>query len=546
MRTPHCMNPHLTSAISRHGSGVFALFLLILVTGCATSGSLGPGPAGARPARTSEHVPLIPEAYHYFTAANYLSAAGHDSEAVTMYRRALTYDHASRAIRMALARSYYRLRRFDEAAIQAESLKPRDGEVFQLLSELYSRMHNSARLLAVSEEWSRYDSTKVRVWQYLNKVYSSLRDTTNQIRALEALSRLRPNPLFKEQLGFLRLGTGEPDAAERHFHSALQSDSSQKSTKTLLGLAQIWMGREDADSAYYYYRSAVDLNFYNTELRRRFVYFLIQNSRPEEAIGEARLLLSLSSEPEPDILYRLAVMEYGTDQLDSAEVHMTRWVTDRGDDGFGRYMLGRIAMERGDTVTAEAQYLASVAIADSLWEPRIGLGFLYASRDRFDTAIAVYHQGLKSNPEQPNLLFNLGATLERAGRFEESVSSFEILIKVAPDHAPALNYLGYMWADSGIRLQEALKMIERALEIQPDNGAYLDSHAWVLFRMGRTNAAARKLEEALNYIKEDATVLEHYGDILAGLGRSKEAVLNWERALTIDPDNASLKAKLNR
>lgn len=89
-------------------------------------------------------------------------------------------------------------------------------------------------------------------------------------------------------------------------------------------------------------------------------------------------------------------------------------------------------------------------------------------------------------------------------------------------------------------------MIERALEIQPNNGAYLDSYAWVLFRLGRTRAAAKKLEEALNYIQEDAIVFEHYGDILTGLGRSEEAISNWERALTMDPTNAELKAKLKR
>ena len=528
------------------GIGFIVLWLFMVATGCSTTRSLGPGAAKAKETRVSKHLPLIPEAYRYFTTANYLSAAGHDSEAVVMYRRALTHDHASRAIRIALARSYFRLRRYDESAIQAESLMPRDKEVFQLLSEIYSRVRNSSRLLAISEEWSRYDSTEVRVWQYLNKVYFSLRDTTNQMRALEALCRLKPSPLFREQLAFLMLGQGNHAGAEQHFHRALASDSSQKSSKTLLGLAQIWIEREHADSAYYYYRSAVDLNFYNTDLRRRFIYFLIQNRKSEEAITEARLLLSLSAEPQLEILYRLAVLEYASNQLDSAEAHMTRWVTEGGDDGFGRYMLGRIAMEKGDTVTAEAQYLASLAIADSLWEPRIGLGFLYSSADRFDAAIAIYQQGLRIHPKQPNLLFNLGAVFERAGRFDESVASFKQLIAVDPDHAPALNYLGYMWADRGTRLKDALKMIERALEIQPNNGAYLDSYAWVLFRMGRTIAAARKLEEALNYIQEDAIVFEHYGDILAGLGRAKEAILNWERALIIDPDNIQLKVKLKR
>jgi tetratricopeptide (TPR) repeat protein len=149
-------------------------------------------------------------------------------------------------------------------------------------------------------------------------------------------------------------------------------------------------------------------------------------------------------------------------------------------------------------------------------------------------------------PDQANLLFGLGASLERAGRFDESVETFEYMLAKYPDNAPGLNYLGYMLADAGIRLGEARKLIEQALKLDGDNGAYLDSHAWVLFRLGKSREAAEKIRQALEHLQSDAVVFEHYGDILADLGRQSEAQANWRKALELDPDNAGLKEKLKR
>jgi tetratricopeptide (TPR) repeat protein len=490
-----------------------------------------------------ERVPLIPEAYHYYTAGNYLAAAGNDSAAIIQYRRALTYDPGSRQIRLALAYAYARSGRFEDAAIRAESIRPRDEEVLGFLADVYLRLRNFQRRLAIFEEWSRLDSTNVGVWRLLSQTYRATNDTLKQIAVLEMLARLQPDPVTYEQLGFLRLETGSRDSAEIWFHRAADADSSQKATRVMLGLAQIWTDREDADSAYSYYRRAVELNYYNTELRKRFFYFVLQQGRTDEAIEHARLILQLSPD-EPDVLYRLGLLEYDAQQPDSAEARFTQWITQHGDDGLARYLLGRIAMERGDSTTAEAQYMESILLADTLVEAYVSLAYIYSQREQFDTAIAVYDRGLAVTEDHPSLLFGLAAALERKGEFDRSVATFEHLLALEPNHAPALNYLGYMWADQGIRLGEALALIERAVELQPENGAYLDSYAWVLYRLGRLRDAEAKLRQALDYIQDDAVVFQHYGDILADLGRMDEAIANWRRALDLDPDNAELKEKL--
>lgn len=522
-----------------------ALSALVAFTAVSCAGSRAKSTAAESP-EPHARLAAIPEAFHYYAAGNYLSAAGDDSSAVVQFRKALTYDPESREIRLALARSYARQDRFEEAAITAESVRPRDSECLSLLAELYSRLKNPARRQAIFEEWSRVDSSDVQVWRFLANSFRSSGDTLGQVRALSKLALLAPDPALFEQLGLLSLNRGELDSAEMWFRHAVAEDSGQRATRVYLGLAQVFSERSQLDSAKVYYERAVEMNYYNTDLRKRYFYFLMQApALRTEALEQGRLVLKLSA-AEPDLLYRVAILEFDADLLDSAEVHLTRWVAEYGDDGLGRFLLGRIALERGDSVTAEAQFIQSIALADTLPEPYLSLAFLYNRWNQRDSALVVYRTGLSRLPDQSELLFGMGATLEQMGSFDEAVRVFERLIAHQPEHAPALNYLGYMWADKGVRLGEALQLIERAVALQPDNGAYIDSHAWVLYRLGRLQDALARQREALALIHDDAVVYEHYGDILADLGRLDEAVENWQRALSLDPDNATLHSKLNR
>jgi tetratricopeptide (TPR) repeat protein len=534
--------------------GLRVLFIALVLAplwGCAAGEAVRTERGPVRPVSPAPREPepvkaeLIPEAYGYFTAGNLYAAAGYDSAALASFRKALTYDPASREIRMALADAYLRSGRYDEAAITAESIRTRDPELLQFLVDVYSRMRNLERRLAVFEEWSRVDPDDADVWRYLANAYRTRSDTAGLERAVAALARLAPDPVIFEQLGYMQLERGLRDSAAYSFHRAVALDSTQKATRVLLGLAQIWADREQPDSAYVYYRAAVDRNPQSVELQKRYLFFLLQHDRHDEALALARSLVARTP-GDPEVLYRLAILEYGDRRLDSAEAHLTRLVTDFGDDALARLVLGRIALDLGDSVKAEAQYLQSLSVADTLVEAYLALGALYSEQRQFELAIELFRKGLAVLPEQQGLLFGLGAAQERAGKFDSAVATFETLLGRYPDFAPALNYLGYMWADDGVRLEEARGLIEAALKIDPENGAYLDSHAWVLFRLGKTREAAAKMRQAIERIQSDPIVFEHYGDILAELGNLNEAQANWRKALEMDPDNARLREKLAR
>jgi tetratricopeptide (TPR) repeat protein len=146
----------------------------------------------------------------------------------------------------------------------------------------------------------------------------------------------------------------------------------------------------------------------------------------------------------------------------------------------------------------------------------------------------------------PEFYFQHGVVAERSGEHDAAARHFLACLELDEGHAQALNYLGYMWAERGVNLTEAEEFIRRAVELEPDNAAYLDSLGWVLYQQGRYHEALAPLERAaqLAAAQPDATIEEHLGDVLQKLGRRNEAVKAWERAAALPGASENLPAKL--
>ena len=111
-----------------------------------------------------------------------------------------------------------------------------------------------------------------------------------------------------------------------------------------------------------------------------------------------------------------------------------------------------------------------------------------------------------------DLLFRLGVVLDKSGDKARSIEQMREILGIDPDHADALNYIGYTYAEQGINLDEAQKMIERAIELKPDNGYIIDSLGWVYYQKGQYDDALNYLNKAFALIPTDPTVAEHLGD----------------------------------
>lgn len=172
---------------------------------------------------------------------------------------------------------------------------------------------------------------------------------------------------------------------------------------------------------------------------------------------------------------------------------------------------------------------------------------LYQRAERYDSAVELAERLLEQDPESLQTLFLLGASHERRGARQESIAAFERLLALAPDHAPTLNYLGYMWAERGENLEQALGLILRAVALEPDNGAYVDSLGWVYFQLGHYQQARQHLEWAARLLPGDPTIFEHLGDLYLQLDDAPRARDSYRQAVALAGANAELvRRKLER
>ncbi len=152
-------------------------------------------------------------------------------------------------------------------------------------------------------------------------------------------------------------------------------------------------------------------------------------------------------------------------------------------------------------------------------------------------------------PADQGLLFSLAAAYERDSRFDRAEQTFRDVIAREPDNAEALNYLGYMLADRGQQLDDAVSLVKRALALEPANPSFLDSLGWAYFKQGHLDAARDPLEHAAAALPKTSIIQDHLGEIYFQLKRYKDAAGAWDRALAGDRegiDVASVTKKRDR
>jgi tetratricopeptide (TPR) repeat protein len=164
----------------------------------------------------------------------------------------------------------------------------------------------------------------------------------------------------------------------------------------------------------------------------------------------------------------------------------------------------------------------------------VNLATIYNRLKRWQDAEAALDKANQLSTKQEdkeNIAFLRAASLERQKKYDQAEETFRKILVTNPNNPAVLNYLGYMFADKGTRLDEALGMIKKAVDLDPANGAYLDSLGWAYFKLGKYDLAEDNLTKASQHMGADPTVQEHLGDLYQKTGRLKLAAAHWERAL---------------
>jgi tetratricopeptide (TPR) repeat protein len=173
---------------------------------------------------------------------------------------------------------------------------------------------------------------------------------------------------------------------------------------------------------------------------------------------------------------------------------------------------------------------------------------LLRAKHQYSEAANVVAAILREDPNNPKFLFLYGTILEDLGKHEEAIDIMESLIKVDPAHAQALNFIAYNLAERGKDLTRALSLVDKALADYPEDGYFLDTKGWTLYRLGRNSEAVKILSRAVNLTGDDPVIMEHYAEILLADGENERGLSVYlsivQRKLDLnDPDIKKLSAR---
>ncbi len=234
--------------------------------------------------------------------------------------------------------------------------------------------------------------------------------------------------------------------------------------------------------------------------------YLIEANIAAKKFGVAATLARAAAQDHPDDL-RLARLE-------------AQALRQSGKSDEGLAVLENAAKQHADDPTAY------VALAQG-----------YADADRSAKAITLLQEARTKFPDDTSIIFELGAVFDKEKKFADAEAAFRELLTRDPENAAAMNYLGYMLAERGERLDESVSLLQKALAMEPDNGSYLDSLGWAYFKEDKLDLAEGNLKRAADQQKTNSVIQDHYADVLFKLGRYQDAIAAWTRALGGDGDS---------
>lgn len=332
------------------------------------------------------------------------------------------------------------------------------------------------------------------------------------------------------------------------------------------------------DEALTYMKGYIKQNPKADNVRLNYARALVDARQLEEARSQFELL-AVKMPNNQDVLFALAMLSMQFKDFDEAEAYLQQLNKQGKSNPQVLFYLGQISEQKENHEAAinfyskifsgdyhlEAQLRISVILAktksikeatdhlktisvnsdEEKREINLFKGNLLRDFKHYQEAFDFYSKLLEEAPKDPDYLYFRSLVAEKLDRIDIVIRDLSFVIEQDPENAAALNALGYTLADRTNKLDEALKLILRARELEPDDPAIIDSLGWVNYRMGKFDDAEKYLSEAMEKI-DDAEVSAHYGEVLWQKGDKEKAIDVWKSAKEKFKDNEILEKTMER
>jgi len=446
----------------------------------------------------------------------------------------------------------------DDAMASAErwaELDPDNEEALLYIAQLHLRAgeiraarRNFEALLEKSEE--PVDEQLLRLVPLLAR-----EDSGNAYRVMRQLARpYRDSPFAHYAVAVLALDAGELEEAAERAQEAIKLDSEWVKPHLVYARSLLLQGEQEK-AIDYTSRLVGDDPDPDPEARLELAIMLVSAEREDDALSQVNQIL-LEQPYRTDALRLMAIINFRLDRLDAAKADFEDLLESGNYRMDALHYLGRIADFREEfedavryysQVTSGSNAVLSQSRAAGILaqqgEPERALKYLdrfaevnpnyavdmvrvkaqvLASVERYEEALEQYDKAVAYRPDAEGLYLGRAEILLRMGRVDEAIAGYRTAVSRWPDSAMSLNALGYTLADRTEAYDEAQKLIEKAMKLDPDSAAIIDSWGWVLFRQGRHDEALGHLETAYEKLR-DAEVAAHIVEVLWTLGRHDDA-----------------------
>lgn len=562
---------------------LLAVGCCILVVSCTVKqpAAIQPAPQAVS-AQVDEEPADLGCAYFYFLWGTHAEFDERYSEALEAYEKALICDQSADYVKEKIPVLLLKMGELDKAAAwlaQAIAVQPDNNNYRLLLAGLFIQQEKVEEAIDQYNKVLERDPNIEEVHLRLALLYSHSGDYQRAEVIFKKVLKDNADSYFAH-LSYARLlkQMGKfPEAAEQ-YEMALELNWSKE---LAYEVGYLYMNLEKFSDALRIFTTITNDDAFDERAALGRIQALVDMNREDEALSELYNVRLYTKNP-PNIDLIIAKVLLRKKDIPQAKSILGRLVKE-SNSSEARYILALLAYQEEDYATSLAQLTHIDPESDNLEEAvylqtrilqkldkideaisllkkhtatKIGrsplfyalLSSLYQAKGDNHAALTLMQNAVVLYPDNQQLLFEYGLVLEKNGMSDQAVEMMEKVLKLQPDHAEALNYIGYTWANKNIHLDKALEYILRADALKPNNGFIIDSLGWAYYRLGNFPQAARELERSLRLIPDDPHIYEHLGDVYRSLQRFQEALKVYIKAYQLfndEKDKSDVKQKID-
>ena len=482
------------------------------------------------------------DAYYNYLQGMVEERSGNANKALEAYEKAVKQDPQALQVYRDIAELRLRMGQPDAALSAAERVKelaPKDSTSFIFLGNVWVAQGNLAKAAEAYEQALKLDPTNLRALENLGNYYALL-DPDKSLAYYQRYVDLSPRDAdIHFQMAIVEHKKGHLQKALARYQESIALDPSQLASH--LALAELYEQQYSTAAALEQYAIASQLQPSNPLVLMRSGNLLYRNGKWDDA-QQAYLNVQKATPEDPTVYYWLARVAEEKKNWKEAAADAEKAFTLSKDPQF--LPLTAYYMTLDHQVDNAIKYLEMAKKNDpDNANVLLFLGMNYLDLDKADKAQEALSKGVTLYPKDVQMRFHLGMTEDRLGHFDAATAQFEAILKLDSKNTAAMNYLGYSWADRGMRLEEAEKLLKQAVALEPDNGAYLDSLGWVRYKRGDAAEASHYLEQAV-LRSPDPLIYDHLGDAYMANKHPEAALQAWSKVLSVDTKNEAVRKKL--